>query len=113
MRRILQRRILNQCTPRDLETCKPPDNDKWAQISVSHVVTLRVAWLLMGMTKTKMVERLPTLTSDGLCKTLDSIDAAIAFHRQALLILEKAGLRLAVAASVVEREGGFEKEATS
>ena len=64
------------------------------------------------MTKSKMVEGLPTLTSKGVCETLNSIDAAIDFHRQALLILEKAKLRLAVAASVVEREGGFRKEAS-
>jgi hypothetical protein len=97
--------------PEDLKKCEPPNNAEWAEISVSHVPALRMAWLFMGMTKTKMVEGTTALGSEGICSMLDTLEKTIAFHIQALSILEKAHLRFAVAASVVvKQEGGFEKE---
>ncbi len=30
-----------------LEECKPPNNEKWAEISLQHVVTIRCAWAML------------------------------------------------------------------
>lgn len=88
-----------------LETCKPPGNDEWAQISLAHLPTIRIAWTLLKKTKPELVEAIGKLEDKPGLALMDAFEAALTFHRQSVMILEQAEMRILIAGSAIETKG--------
>jgi hypothetical protein len=85
-----------------LATCEPPNNEKWAELSLQHVATIRCAWLMLSQPKDKMVAMLRDVDEQIGCEMFDAFRAAIEFHKQAVKIFEAAECRILVAGSWLE-----------
>lgn len=85
-----------------LAECELPNNEKWAEISLQHVATIRCAWLMLSQPKDKIVAMLRDIDEKDGCEMFDAFRAAIDFHKQAVKILEAAECRILVAGSYLE-----------
>jgi hypothetical protein len=85
-----------------LEECAPPDNEKWAELSLQTVPTIRCAWLMLGQPKEKIIAMLRDVDEKTGCEMFDAFRSAIDFHKQAVKILEAAECRILVAGSFLE-----------
>ena len=80
---------------------QPPSNVEWADLANPYLVTVRLAWRLLGMTKSEVVEAIEMLESDGhadLVENLaDRMADAIEFFGNFAKVLDVASARHIVA----------------
>lgn len=89
----------------DLETCKPPKNEEWAMLASWHLPMLRLAWTVLGKTKPELVQMVKEdFDNEVGVELLNQLDDAISTLHQAHFLMEKARIRILVAASVLEVE---------
>ena len=86
----------------DLEACIPPKNEEWNALSASHLVTLRIAWRFLHMTKTEMIEALKKTPNDAGHELFNGFVSAIDFFKGCAELLESAETRILVAGSSIE-----------
>jgi hypothetical protein len=85
-----------------LALCEPPNNDKWTEISLHHLIFIRLAWVMLRQTKDETINGLRNLEDEAGNVLFDGFTAAIKFHKQAVDILEAAEARILVAGSFLE-----------
>ncbi|ARN80666.1 hypothetical protein [Methylocystis bryophila] len=91
-----------------LKAIKPPSNAKWAALANPHLVTWRLAWRVLAMTKPELVEMLRKIGDDDEVATelMDGFQGAISFFESGLEMLRIAEARILCAGSVLEVEEG-------
>lgn len=89
-------------TAEELQTCKPPNNEELVRIFEGHLSTLRIAWLVLGMSKPSLVGMLQEMDDEIGVSMVDRIESAIRFFEQGLSTLNPAFARIVVAGSVLE-----------
>ena len=85
-----------------LALCEPPNNDEWTEMSLNHLIFIRIAWANLHQTKEVLIDGLRDLDGDAGNALFDGFTAAIKLHKQAVKILEAAQLRILVAGSFLE-----------
>ncbi len=86
-----------------------PDNDEWARLANPHLVTVRIAALILTSTKDELVERSAGLAAkpvsgeagDMLCDIIDRLGESRAWFAAFAEMLAAAHTRSLVAASVL------------
>lgn len=85
-----------------LATFEPPNNEKWTEISLQHLMFIRLAWAMLRQTKNEMIDGLRDLDDEAGNYLFDGFKAAKDFHKQAVDIIEDVEARLVVAGSWLE-----------
>ena len=86
----------------------PPSNKEWAQLTIPHLITLRIAWGLLHKTKAEAVEVFQEFESTGLAKELlERFGNTDDFFQGMQEMVETARLRfMSAGAAVVVSENG-------
>lgn len=85
-----------------LATIAPPSDERWAEISLEHLIFLRLALGVLRQSKPEVIDKLRKIDDETADMLFDGLKAAVEFHEQAADLLKKAELRLIVAGSVLE-----------
>ena len=85
-----------------LALCEPPNNDEWTEMSLNHLIFIRLSWAMLHQTKGEMIDRWRDVDDETGSVLIDGLAGAIKFHKQAVKILEAAQSRILVAGSFLE-----------
>ncbi|CAJ0854242.1 hypothetical protein AMST5_00720 [freshwater sediment metagenome] len=63
-------------TAEELEICRPPSNEEWVRIFKNHLPALRIAWTILGMSKSDLVEMLRKIDDEPGVAMVDGLESA-------------------------------------
>ena len=83
----------------------PPTNAEWAKLANPHLVTVRMAWVMLHKTKPEMMTIVDTMDEETGRQMMDGFVGTINFFTGMLAIMESAEARIHCAgAAVIESE---------
>jgi hypothetical protein len=85
-----------------LALCEPPNNEKWEELSLQHLIFIRLAWAMLHQTKQEIIDRWCGADDEAGILMIDGVADGIRFHQQAVDILTAAQSRILVAGSFLE-----------